>query len=228
MIRPLSLALFAISLLAPRLHAVPMRFLPWDDAVAARKMALQSGKGVTPLPVIHPHKRSKPLDGAAGEVPPRLVALDRKGPDGKPLSVEIKLSAALEAPLVLILEDPASPTGLRTFVVEDSPAKFPWGTVRFVNATAKPLLAKQEKTITALPPGWAPTDVALGGVSRNIGVQVVARDNLQEILYSSVWEYDPDVRKLAFIVPGTDERTGAIDFKIIPEDRRVAAAGAVP
>lgn len=226
--RSFSLALLAIALLAPRLHAVPMRFLPWDDAVAARKMALQSGKGVTPLPEIHPHKRSKPLDGAAGEVPPRLVALDRKDAEGKPLSVEIKFSPSLESPLVLILEDPKSPTGLRTFVVEDSTSKFPWGTVRFVNATAKPLLAKQEKTITPLPPGWAPTDVALGGALRNIGVQVVARDNLQDILYSSVWEYDPDIRKLAFIVPGTDERTGAIEFKIIPEDRRVAAAGATP
>ena len=129
---------------------------------------------------------------------------------------------------MLSLADPSNPAGLRTFVVEDNPSKFPWGNVRFINATAKPLLVRQENSITALPVGWTPVDVSAGGATRNVGVQLVARDNTKDILYSGVWEYDPEVRKLAFVVPGTNEQSGALDLKIIPEDRRVAAAAAAP
>jgi hypothetical protein len=56
-----------------------------------------------------------------------------------------------------------------------------------------------------------------------MGMQLVARDDLKAILYSAVWEHDPDVRKLVFVVPGTDVRTGAVEFKIIPENRHAPA-----
>lgn len=226
MTRPLRFALLILVSLAAPLSAVPLRFLPWDDEVAARKLALSAGKSDTALPEMHPHKRSKPLPVTLGETPPRLVALDRKGADGKPLAIDIKVTAGMVSPLVLILSDPKSPTGLRTFVVEDNPTSFPWGTSRFINATSKQLLIRQEKTVTPLPPGWTPVDTSPGGDARNVGVQLAARDDLKAILYSSVWEYDPQVRKLVFIIPGTDEGTGAIEMKIIPESRAVATADA--
>jgi hypothetical protein len=55
---------------------------------------------------------------------------------------------------------------------------------------------------------------------RNIGIQMAARADLKAILYSAVWEYDPEVRNLIIVVPGTDVQTGTVNLKIIPEDRR--------
>ena len=59
-----------------------------------------------------------------------------------------------------------------------------------------------------------------------MGVQLVASDDHDSILYSAIWEHDPEVRKLAIIIPGADVRTGAIEFKIIPEDRRILVVSA--
>lgn len=203
--------------------AVPLKFLPWDDAVAARKMALQDASGVKELTELHPGKRSKAFEGKAGEAPLQLVALDRKTPDGKAVSVDIKLAADMKSPLVLIVPDPKHATGLRTFVIEDNAGAFAWGTMRMINATGKVLMIRVDKSISPLPNSWNPVDVKPGGDARNVSVQVAAKDNPKAILYSAVWEHDPNLRKLAFILPGSDDRTGAIEFKIIPEDKRVAA-----
>jgi hypothetical protein len=208
------------------LLAAPIRFLPWDDGVATRKIALQSAKGLTDIVDLHPDKRTAPIDGAAGEVPLQLVALDRTSADGKPVTVELKSINGMQAPLVLILPDPKHPTGLRPFVIEDNATNFGWGTLRFINATGKALLVRQDKVVKALPDAWTPVDVDPGGAARNMGIQMAARDNLKDILYSAVWEHSPDVRKLVFVLPGADTRTGAVDLKVIPEDRRVMAAAA--
>jgi hypothetical protein len=206
--------------------AVPIRFLPWDESIAARKMGLQNATGVTEITNLHPDKRSKPLDGTSGEVPLRLVALDRTSPDGKPVTVDIKAPSGIQSPLVLILPDPKHPTGLRTFVIEDNTSNFRWGTIRLINATGKALLFRHEQAIASVPETWAPVDIDPGGKPRNMGVQFAARANLTEILYSAMWEYDPDVRKLIFVLPGTDASTGSVEFKIIPENRRIIAAEA--
>lgn len=218
--------LLGVLALHSSLQAAPIRFLPWDDGIATRKVGLQSAKGVTEITDLHPDKRTAPIDGTAGEVPLQLVALDRTSPDGKPVMVELKSINGMQAPLVLILPDPKHPTGLRPFVIEDNSTSFGWGTIRFINATGKALLIRQDQVIKALPEAWTPVDVDPGGAARNMSVQMVARDNLKDILYSAVWEHSPDVRKLVFVLPGADVRTGAVDFKVIPEDRRIIAAAA--
>ncbi len=208
------------------LLAAPIRFLPWDEGIAARKLGFQNGKETGELQNLHPLQRSKPMDGTQGEAPLQLVALDRKSPDGKPVAIEIKGIDGLQSPLVLLLPDPKHPTGLRTFAIEDNASKFSWGSMRFINATGKPLLIRHEQSIKALPGTWTPVDIDPGGSPRNFGVQVVAAADLKTILYSAIWEYHPDVRKLAFILPGADAGGGVIAFKIIPEDRRMLAAAA--
>ena len=224
---PLQVVILALLAFQTPLSAVPIRFLAWDDEIAARKIGFQSSKGVNPIPNLHPGKRTEPMDaGAVGAAPLQLVALDRTSPDGKPVTVEIKLLPTIQSPLVLILPDSKNPSGLRPFVIEDSSASFAWGSIRIINATGKALLIRNEKTITALPETWTPVDLSPGGDARNIGVQLVARDDLKAILYSAVWEHDPNLRKLVFVVPGTDARAGGIDFKILPEDRRAVAAEA--
>ncbi len=202
------------------LTAAPVRFLPWDDDIASRKIGFDNGKQVAELKDLHPNKRSKTLDGGSGEIPAQLIALDRTSPDGKPVTAAIKIMPGILSPLVLILPDPRQASGLRAFVIEDNSANFGWGTARFINATGKVLLVRQDKTTKTLPESWVPIDFDPGGMARNTSVQLVLRDNLKAILYSAIWEHDPNVRKLALVLPGTDARTGAVEIKIIPEDRR--------
>lgn len=223
---PLASFLLGVFALHSPLLAAPIRFLPWDDGIAARKIGLQSAKGVTEITDLHPDKRTPAMDGTAGEVPLQLVALDRTSPDGRTVTVELKSITGMQAPLVLILPDPKHPTGLRPFVIEDNSSNFGWGTLRFINATGKALLIRQDKVVKALPDAWTPVDVDPGGAARNMGIQMAARDNLKDILYSAVWEHSPDVRKLVFVLPGADAGTGAVDLKVIPEDRRAMAAAA--
>jgi hypothetical protein len=149
-----------------------------------------------------------------------LVALDRTTADGKPVTVTLKLSAEMNSPLVLILPDAKHPSGLRCFVIEDSTSSFGWGTQRFINATGKELMVRSDKITKTLPGTWKAIDIDPGGVARNVGIQMAARDNLTAILYSAVWEHDANVRKLIIVVPGTDTQSGTVDLKIIPEDRR--------
>lgn len=205
------------------LDATPLRFLPWDDAIAARKISFSDGKDVSELQDLHPHKRSKTINWTMSEVQPVLVATDRTSADGKPVTAPIKLTADLKSPLVLILPDAAHPSGLRCFVIEESTAGFGWGTLRFINATGKELLVRQDKEIKTLPETWKAVDINPGGAMRNIGIQMASRADLKAILYSAVWEYEPDVRKLIIVVPGTDAQSGAVNLKIIPEDRRSVA-----
>ncbi len=203
--------------------AATIRFLPWDHKVAARQIAFQHGEEVEKL-TLHPDQRSGPINSTVGEKLLQLVALDRTSQDGKPTSFAIKIPAGIQAPLVLILPDAKHPTGLRSFVLEDESANFAWGTMRFVNATGKTLLMRHDKTIKELPDTWTPVDIAPGGDARNAGVQVAAHDDTKTILYSAVWKHDPNIRKLIFVVPGADVRTGVVAFKIVPEDRRGLAA----
>jgi hypothetical protein len=214
-----------LSALAP-LHAAPVRFLAWDDAIAARKISFSDGREIVELQDLHPHKRSKAINWTSGETPPVLVARDRNNADGKPVTAPVKLTPELKSPLVLILPDPAHASGLRCFVIDEDTASFGWGTLRFINATGKELLVRQDKEIKTLPATWKAVDIKPGGAMRNIGIQMASRADLTAILYSAVWEYEPEVRKLIIVVPGTDARTGAVDLKIIPEDRRALAPAA--
>jgi hypothetical protein len=220
------LAITALLAFHSALAAAPLRFLAWDAATAARKIGLQNATGVTEITGLHPDARSAPMNGTSGEAPLQLVALDRTSPEGKPVTVEIKAPAGIQSPLVLILPDPKHPSGLRTFVIEDNTSSFRWGTLRFINATGRELLLRLEKTIKPLPNAWTPVDIDPGGPERNMGMQLASPENLKKILYSAVWENNPEARRLIFLVPGTDVSTGSIGFKVIAEDRRIIAAEA--
>jgi len=193
-----STILIVIAGLTP-LHAIPVRFLAWDDSIAARKIGLSNGTEAAELQNLHPHNRSKSINLVIGEVPPVLVALDKPSADGKPVTAPIKITPDLTSPLVLILPDSAHPSGLRCFVIEDSAGSFSWGSFRFINATGKELLVRNEKVTKSLPKIWQAIDINPGGAVRNMGIQLAARDNLTAIIYSAVWEYDPNVRKLIIV-----------------------------
>lgn len=216
-------ALLCAWAMSPALLAGPIRFLAWDEQVAARKIGFADAKGLVELQDLHPNKRSSPVDANAEGQPLRLVAMDRNAADGKPVEIAIPFKGNPSRPLVLILPDPQHPTGLRPFAVDDDPAGFGWGSIRFINATGKTLMVRHDKAVKELPGSWTPVEIIPGGQPRRVGILVATKDDLENILYSAVWDHEPDIRKLVFVLPGADVRTGAVDLKIIPEDRRAVA-----
>lgn len=207
------------------LAAAPYRFLSWDESITSRQFGVKRGEEIVELKDLHHLKRSGSIN-VPGDVPLTLVALDKKDPEGKPVSVEAKLPAGVTNPLVIILPDNTNPSGVRPFVIEDSTGRFRWGSIRLLNATSKPVITKIDKKVTELPPGWTPVDVDPGGDMRNMGIQAAYKAQPAKILYSAVWEHNPDVRELVIVLPGTNARMGEMEFKIIPEDRKVVAAEA--
>jgi hypothetical protein len=170
---------------------------------------------------MHPSKRTRTLSFKP-EAPMVIRALDRPpGADGKPIDRACPIPATVKFPLIVILPDPEHPTGIRLLVVDDNPAGFRWGAYRFLNASPKELVVQMEQKAIRVPTGWKPVDLDLGGETRGIGARIALSESIEKPLYSAVWEYDTDVRILCFLVPGTDPRLSPVDFKAIPENRRV-------
>jgi hypothetical protein len=202
-------------------RAASIRFVPLNEELAALKIAVKDAKKTTSLKDLNPLKRSTAYPFTIGETPLQLVALDRKAPDGRPESVGIALSPDIKSPLVLILPDPQHPSGLRAIAIDDSTATFPWGSIRFLNTTGNPLTIRFGADLKPLPEGDKLLDITPDGPARRIGVQLFMEEKPDEILYSAVWEHDPQVRKLIFVVPGTNPQSKAVDLKVIPEDQRI-------
>ncbi len=215
----------AIALLAASsLHALPFRFLAWDEDVAARKLAVVKGGDSALIEHLHPLQRTGAVDAAPGEGGQVVLrALDRKDDQGKEIDFPVKIGAGISRPLVLLLPDARAASGIRGFAIEDSDAAFPWGTFRILNATGKPLaiaLGNERKT---LPAGWVPVDLKPAG-EKPVPVMVVSPAAPGQALYSSVWKPDANLRRLVIVVPGTDTRLGPLALKVIPEDRQDLAA----
>lgn len=213
---------FAVAAFSSLLAAAEVRFLPVNQELAERKLALLDAKGTTELKDLSAVKRSKSYTVKEGETPLGLVALDRERPGGKPSGIELTIPAGMEAPLVLVFPDADSPAGFRAVVVDDSVAGFPWGALRFVNTTEKTLNLRCEKDSKLVPASHAVVDLAPGGEARNIGVQLTPENGPDEVLYSAVWEHDPNLRKLVLILGGGEEATAELTLAIIPQDKRAA------
>jgi hypothetical protein len=213
--------LFLVLIFCCPLHAIPLRVLAWDNDIAAMKLAIVDSKGSTPIADMHPSKRTKTYQAVAGEKPLVIEALDRKGPDGKPLTTEIKIAEGVKQPLLVILPDAKAASGVRLFVLEDDTSNFAWGGFRFINATGRQLVYVSEKKIVPIPPTWNPVQVEPGGEARNMEVKIYYREDSSKPISSSIWEHSPDERMLVFLVPGEDPRLGPVAMKMIPENRKL-------
>lgn len=210
------------------LSAMPVRFLAWDAEIVARKVSLKNGDKVEEIEGLALYNRTGYFSvSKAQEAKTHLITPDRLAKDGQPDSIELKFPEGIQNPLVILLPDSKASTGLRTFIIEDSPKGFAWGTTRFVNATSQPFFFRHENKTTAIGPSWNPVDVSIGGESRKMEVQLFTAEPPRKLCYSAVWGHDPDVRKLAIILPGSQSRTGKIDFRILPENRNTAASAAI-
>ncbi|MEO5712847.1 MAG: hypothetical protein ABIT37_05105 [Luteolibacter sp.] len=215
---------FLVSLLCPALQAVPVRVLAWDDAIAGMRLALGDAKGSSVIESMHPSKRTRIYQLTAGEKPLVVEALDKKDPEGRPYTNEIKIPERIKQPLLVILPDAKAPTGVRLFVLDDDTSSFAWGSTRFINATGKQLVYVQEKKIVHLPSSWDPVQTDPGGTTRNMEVKFYFHDQPARAFYSAIWEYNTDLRMLVFLLPGEDPRSGPVAMKMIPEDRRLVLA----
>ncbi|MEO8614616.1 MAG: hypothetical protein ABI600_05700, partial [Luteolibacter sp.] len=190
------------------------------------RLTIRDSKGATVIEAMHPSKRTATYQVVAGETPPVVEALDLKGPDGKPLTSEIKIPAGVKRPLLVIHPAEKAGTGLRLIVLEDDVSNFEWGSTRFINATDKKMVFTYEKQVVELPPSMEPVQTRPGGASRNIEVKFFFIDRPSRPFYSSIWEHDPELRMLVFLGPGSDPRMGPVAMKMIPEDRRLINAAA--
>lgn len=216
-----SLLCVAILCLCGVVRASSVRFVPLNEDIAALKIAVKDAKKTTTIKDLTPLKRSTAYPCTIGETSLQLVALDRKAADGKPESVGITIAPNIQSPLVLILPDPQHLSGLRAIAIDDSKVVFPWGSFRFFNTTGNPLTIRFGSDLKPLPEGDKVVDIKPDGPARRIGVQLFMEEKKDEILYSAVWEHDPQVRKLIFVLPGTKTQTKAVELKIIPEDKRI-------
>jgi hypothetical protein len=203
------------------LHAVDVRFVPVNGEIAARMMGVRDDKELLTLKGLDAMKRSSPLACAVEEQALQLVALDREDDKGNPASVPIAITPDLKAPLVLILPDAEHPTGLRTIAIEDSEDAFHWGCLLFINTSGGPLTLQIDKEKKTLPEDRTPVLIQPGGAMRNMGVQLYKEEAADDVLYSAVWEHDPDFRKMIVVVPPRNSKASAFDLVIIPQDRRV-------
>ena len=213
----------AFLFLSQSLHAQPLRVLAWDDNVAARQLAIASGKDAKEIKDLHPLSRSATFN-VSSENPPMLQALDKKDAKGAPAADPIVIPGNVKHPLALLMPDPKAATGLRAVILEDDPAGFQWGTIRLINATGKDLLFKAETKVAALAAGWTPVNISLGGKRRNMEVLLALKDQPTKPLFSAVWEYRDDQRQLVFVIPNKDIGESPVDFKFILESKIDEAA----
>lgn len=218
-------ALFLAS--SPALLAVDVRFLAWDQDIAARQVAVADGEKQTEIKNLHPLQRTEAIGTTAAEGIVRVRSLDKKSPEGKPLELQVTVGGGMTKPLILLLPDAKAPTGLRGFAIEDDSGSFPWGSFRILNATGKPMAMGFGNQRKQLPAGWQPIDVKPAD-TKAAPVWFAAAGDPKTHLYSAVWKPDADIRRLVIVVPGTEARLGPLALKVIPEDRKSLASVAKP
>jgi hypothetical protein len=210
--------LLSLAMMAP-LAAIPIRVLAWDDQVASMRIAFVGASGNQEIQAMHPAKRTKTYEVAAGDDGLAIEVIGKKTGDGKPCREKLIIPDNSKRPLVLVLPDGKSVSGIRLHVIEDDESNFPWGSTRLVNATGRKLVFVAEKKAVEVPATWAPVMVDPGGSERNMEVRLFFRENREKSFYSAVWQYARDIRTLVFLVPGTDARLGPVAMKMIPENR---------
>ena len=210
------------------LHAAQLHVLAWDQAIAKRDLAITSGgKEAKSEPILSMHHlaRSAPVKISTKSQSIQLQVNDRLSEDGKPLLVPIEIPEGVTRPLIIIISNKESPTGLKAMVINDDDSDFKWGTIRFVNVTGSTLVFRTEKKNTLLKSSWKPITVSPGGNTRNMGVAFYLRSNPKlPPLYSSIWKHRDDLRQLVFIVPSKDKSRSVVDFKFLTENRAVVEA----
>lgn len=208
-------------LLAPASHAINLRVLPWDQEIASRRLAIKNAKEPVEIQNMHPTQRTRAMQISLSEKTALLLlAIDKPDKDGNPSSSEIIIPKDMKQPLMLLLPDPKSATGIRPILIDDNNTAFPWASIRLINTTGKKIIVTYEKMAVTLPASWVPKTIKPGGPTRNFEIMLFTPDQLKRPIYSSMWEHRENFRTLAFVVASDNPRLGPISLKCIHEDSR--------
>lgn len=224
----ISLSLLLTLLSAIAIQAAPLHALAWDQSISKRDLAVASGpdgKKSEPILNMHHLQRSSPIKYSANAKKLHLQVNDRTSEEGDPLTIPLNIPETITRPLILLLPDKDSPTGIKPLIIDDSIANFKWGTIRFINVTGEILVFRYDTKNKLIAPGWDPVDVAPGGKTRNFAAALYLRKDLKRPpLYSSIWKHRADLRQLVFIVPSKDKSRSIVDFKFIVENKAIVEA----
>ncbi len=207
---------------------VGVRFLAWNDEIATRSLSAGTTDAAK-ITGLHPLQRTNLYKVDVQDGAFSIQALDKKTAEGAPAPLVIKVADGMQRPLILLLPKPDAPSGLSALAIEDDESSLKWGTVRAFNATAGEVAMSIGATAKLLPTGWKAVDFQ-PDADKTVSLLIAAPDELRkpaatrQVLYSSVWTADSNVRALAFLVPGADARLGPVAVKVITEDRRALAA----
>jgi hypothetical protein len=217
-------AIGAFALALSSASALNVRFLAWDDEVAARETAVVAGSQTRPIKDLHPLQRSPVVKVDLTETGDIFVrALDRTSDDGKPVDLPVRIGISMKSPLVILMPDPKAPSGLRGQAFEDSSGDFPWGSYRFLNVTGRPLVMGMGNKRYPLASGWKAVDVRDPG-SKPFPVWFTLAEKPDTPLFTALWTPDEETRRLIILLPSDDPRLGPLAVKVIPEDRTTASA----
>ena len=216
-------ALVAVFAVIPDAHAAPLRVLAWDHNVSARKLAVAVGEKSAVIEHMHHGQRTEPINVPAGNPNVRLVDLEKRDDEGKPLGVAFLIPEAIKRPLLLLVPDEKSALGLKPLILDDNLAGFGWGSFNLLNATGKPLVAQfyDDKLVplraSTRPVNYAPPR----GSKATMSVKVFdAKNESKKAFYSDVWEYGENLRQLVILVPRTESDTrGPMELKFVVENR---------
>lgn len=207
---------------------VGVRFLAWNEEIATRSLSA-SPTGTVKIEGLHPLQRTNSYKVEVQDGAFSIQALDKKTAEGAPVPLVIKVAEGLQRPLILLLPKPDAPSGLSALAIEDDESSLKWGSVRAFNATANEVGMSIGTTAKLLPTGWKAVDFQ-PDADKTVSILIAAPEELRkpaasrQVLYSSVWTADSNVRAIAFLIPGTDNRLGPVAVKVISEDRRALAA----
>lgn len=116
---------------------------------------------------------------------------------------------------ILLLLTHEEGRGVRVYGIADTLERFPAGSYNVMNLTGQALDITVEERSLGLPPRGSEVVRVNGEPYRSLAVRITQDGNT---LYSSTWIYEPNFRKVAFLLPRfNDERLEGLDVRIIPE-----------
>lgn len=216
---------FLVLLCTVTAHAVNVRFLAWDDSVAAKKISIVRGDKGDLIRDLHPLKRTGNYPGGDEKNPMKLRLDGRKNPDGTPADLEVKLEG-IAKPLVLVIANDKAPSGLASVVINDDESNFKWGSYQIFNATPGDIALVVDKVAVKIPTGWKPVPITPKGTNKAASIEMRTYKDPSKVVYSAVWPAEPDARLLIILSPSTDARLGPISTKTVPETKAIMAAEA--
>lgn len=108
----------------------------------------------------------------------------------------------------------------RIIPIDDSYTDFPPGSYSFLNFTGQPLALKLEDDLLSIPANENRKIQPEKDQSINLSIQIAKAEEQSDqwqLAYSSVWEFRPNRRILAIILPSKEDASGPVSLRLLKE-----------